>query len=634
MKRFLLAIFLTIAAFSYGFAENNNEVVTSFAHEPYYTNSFMKVKYRLYEVKLTDNITYVTIEVVPIRNMDALPCWTSKETCVVSGNAVLPLLGIYNHKEDTYRNCTREDNLHFSNAKARTPHFYTLAFSGRIPAGSTEFNLVDPAEPYDRGYSFNNRTIKNPKTSEPLTEVDFKNHIGRGEDMISGIYEEQGGDQEKLACVCIDGNYIIGYISSNNPKTWWFTGDFKAALKATAEAGAFDATWLKENKLFEDGTFVRFTGEEMIVYPSSRKEKPRLFVKTYPNSADIPSMWSGSGFALYDNYIATNYHVVDNAQTIYIYGIHGDHTKGYPAVVVAADMDNDLAILKIEGTVIPNESIPYAIRNSICEVGEKIYAIGYPRTDILGDNVKITDGIVNSKSGYKNDMSRYQISATLHQGNSGGPIFDNNGNVMGIAVAIITKGEARNVNYAVKASYLNNLAESAISKDILPKKNKITQLEWPDKFKQIKNFVYYIECSNIPISMSSSMSNNKESDAIVYEWPSVSQKSVPNLSVKYVAISKDKTVLTFVYNNADHTNHNISINKGAYITANGVQYKLVKAKGVGVHPETTGIGSSEGSITFELCFPPIPADTKFIDFAEPSIEDEWTGWVLKGIALK
>jgi S1-C subfamily serine protease len=86
------------------------------------------------------------------------------------------------------------------------------------------------------------------------------------------------------------------------------------------------------------------------------------------------------------------------------------------------------------------------------------------------------------------------MSATIHGGNSGSPVFDKNGNVIGIAVATINIALAENVNYAIKTLYLSNLIDSVIGKDILPKTNKISKLELPEKAKQIENYVYQVIC--------------------------------------------------------------------------------------------------------------------------------------------
>ncbi len=207
-------------------------------------------------------------------------------------------------------------------------------------------------------------------------------------------------------------------------------------------------------------------------------------------------IWSGTGFALNNGYLVTNWHVVEGAQTIHIYGIRGDFTKKYIADVVAKDKINDLAILKISGKDFPGfGTVPYKIRTSTAEVAEEIFALGFPMTDIMGDELKYTDGRISSLSGFDGDVSTYQISAPVQPGNSGGPLFDDNGNVIGIVCAKMNNMIAQNVNYAVKASYLKNLVETMQVVNVLPSNSQMGNYpRRQDKVKTIRNFVFYIQC--------------------------------------------------------------------------------------------------------------------------------------------
>ncbi len=517
MKRFLFTAFFAFAAIMSAFADDN-DVITKFNEDYTYANE-LKQKARLYEVKLSHDLcTFVTIEVVPLADLERLNIWTSEQTYVMAndGQVALPLLGLHTPGQgEGFCSCTYKDQMGWSNVKAGQPLYYTLVFSGVIPQGITDFNLVDPAES-GRGYGFYNRVINNPKKDEPVTEALCKEGINECNDGVTGIYEEVGGDRNKLACIKLDnGNYLILYLSSYNEKSWWFEGDFKAIFEPTATTGIYKGAWVKENKMFDDEVFFAFDGAAMMVKASNDVPNERSFIKMYPvassgqtvlqnqsgNTAQTNaeagaiSYWSGTGFALCNNYIATNYHVVKGAQTITIQGVNGDFTRKYNAVVIATDKYNDLAILRVEGVVISNGNIPYAVRTNTADVGEKLFALGYPMTSTLGDEIKLTEGIINSKTGYMGDVSLYQISASLHGGNSGGPVFDEDGNVIAIAVAHLDRAITENVNYAIKASYLRNLMESVISEDVLPKTNKISGLKLSEKTKLIKNYVYYIVCS-------------------------------------------------------------------------------------------------------------------------------------------
>ena len=109
----------------------------------------------------------------------------------------------------------------------------------------------------------------------------------------------------------------------------------------------------------------------------------------------------------------------------------------------------------------------------------------------MGDEVKVTNGIISSNSGFKNDISLYQISAPIQPGNSGGPLIDSKGNLIGIINAKHT--DAENVSYAIKAAYLINLVNLADDRIRIQQVNKLSSLSLPEKIKLIKNSTYIIE---------------------------------------------------------------------------------------------------------------------------------------------
>lgn len=230
------------------------------------------------------------------------------------------------------------------------------------------------------------------------------------------------------------------------------------------------------------------------------------FIKTYPTpemyansqkqdkSQESFNQWSGTGFALKDGYIVTNYHVIEGANSITIQGVNGNFNIQYNTSIVGTDKINDLALLKVTDPTFKGFGIiPYSISSVISEVGEEIFVLGYPLTSTMGDEIKLTTGVISSKTGFQGDIALYQISAPIQPGNSGGPLFDKNGNVIGIVSA--KHKDAENVGYAVKTLYLQNLIESSLSSAIIPMTNSISEKTLPDKVKKLKTFVYMIKCS-------------------------------------------------------------------------------------------------------------------------------------------
>lgn len=123
--------------------------------------------------------------------------------------------------------------------------------------------------------------------------------------------------------------------------------------------------------------------------------------------------------------MATNWHVVDEAKSIVIQVNRNGEAKDYKPKLVYADKTNDLAILKIDDTNFSSlGKIPYTTKKPMLDVGTSIFAMGYPLLSSLGDEVKLTDGLISSKTGYRGDIVTYQISAPIQPSNSSDSLFD------------------------------------------------------------------------------------------------------------------------------------------------------------------------------------------------------------------
>ena len=202
---------------------------------------------------------------------------------------------------------------------------------------------------------------------------------------------------------------------------------------------------------------------------------------------------SGTGFAISeDGYIVTNHHVIDGAKSINIKGINGNFDVKFKAKVKLVDAKNDIAILKIDDPKFYKISMPpYTISRNISDVGTSAFAMGYPLRSTMGDEIKLTNGIISARTGFQGDVSTYQISVPIQPGNSGGPLFNNKGSVIGITSSGHTG--AQNANYAIKTDYLFNLINQLDIKPILPTINKISNKDLPGQAKVVKKFIYIIE---------------------------------------------------------------------------------------------------------------------------------------------
>jgi uncharacterized protein YgiM (DUF1202 family) len=128
------------------------------------------------------------------------------------------------------------------------------------------------------------------------------------------------------------------------------------------------------------------------------------------------------------------------------------------------DETNDLAVVKVTGG---DPLKPLAFRRSATRLGEDIIAVGYPLATLLADSVKITTGNVNALAGIRNDTRYLQISTPIQPGNSGGPVVDRNGYLLGITTATLSKKAAdeigitaQNVNFAIRSSVADLFMQS------------------------------------------------------------------------------------------------------------------------------------------------------------------------------
>ncbi|MCB0749394.1 MAG: trypsin-like peptidase domain-containing protein, partial [Ignavibacteriae bacterium] len=311
--------------------------------------------------------------------------------------------------------------------------------------------------------SFNSYyTLKLPKKQTCWTENKIRQEFQKnGADKLEGIYENSSNTQAKyrVALKKIKDTYHLIYLTGANNHKNWSEGEIKATLVPTATSLFFNFMWVMANKSLNDDFYISFEQGIMNVIDSDKEKS--MYIKMYPTSSDnissaSNSPSSGTGFAITSNgLIVTNNHVIDGAKTIKVRGVNGDFNRTYTAKLIITDKNNDLAIIKIDDYSFSSlGNVPYTIKTSSSGVGEDIFVLGYPLRASMGDEVKLTDGIISSKTGFQGDVTSYQISAPVQPGNSGGPLFNRKGQMIGIINAKHIGAE--NASYAVKSSYLTN----------------------------------------------------------------------------------------------------------------------------------------------------------------------------------
>ena len=208
--------------------------------------------------------------------------------------------------------------------------------------------------------------------------------------------------------------------------------------------------------------------------------------------------WHGNGSGVFiskSGYLVTNNHVIQDASKVSAEFIYNNEIEIFKVKIIRVDEANDLAILKIDDKKFKGfKSLPYSIKKSTCDVGTEVYALGYPMAlSLLGKDLKFTDGKISAKSGFQGDIRQYQTTVPIQGGNSGGPLFDINGNLVGINSSKIRQDVADNVSYAIKSDYLITLINAMPQKIPLPNSRSLNGKKQTEQIKKLSDFVPLIK---------------------------------------------------------------------------------------------------------------------------------------------
>ncbi len=201
----------------------------------------------------------------------------------------------------------------------------------------------------------------------------------------------------------------------------------------------------------------------------------------------------GTAFLIDGNgFLVTNAHVLTGSGAVVL----DNNGNEYSSKILSVDRQADLAILKIDDKDFkPITTLPYGIKKTQTDLGEELFTLGYPRDEIVYNM-----GYLSAKTGYKGDTSSCQVSLTANPGNSGAPVFNKSGEIIGI---ISTKqAQAEDVVFALKANNIFNMIDSLKTIDTtfknlkLPVNSILKKLDRVSQVKKAESCVFFVKAYN------------------------------------------------------------------------------------------------------------------------------------------
>ena len=313
-------------------------------------------------------------------------------------------------------------------------------------------------------------------------------------DLVEGVYEGIANTYKTIGVKKTNKfQYDVFYLEKSK---FVDIGDLVMTLEQASVTNSFFVKYFLNNESFKKRFGVYENGILKI-------RDDGTFAKVYPkidskNKRVKSGEWTGNGSGIIiskSGYIITCHHVIDDADDIEIEFIFDDEVQNFNAEIVQSDKVNDLALIKITDVNFDGfKELNYNFKARNVDVGTKVYAFGYPMAlSVMGKEIKVTDGIISSKTGFDGNITTYQISAPIQGGNSGGPLFDDKGNLIGINSAGIRSDIADNVAYSIKTSYALNLIDILNNSIVLPSNTNLATLPLNEQIKEISKYVVLVK---------------------------------------------------------------------------------------------------------------------------------------------
>lgn len=201
----------------------------------------------------------------------------------------------------------------------------------------------------------------------------------------------------------------------------------------------------------------------------------------------VAPQFAATGFLISSQgYVITSQHVISKADSVYI---QNEKYGSLKAVVVHSDPLNDVSVLKIV-TPVKIQSVPYTLSQIEAELAEGVYTLGFPREEVV-----FGEGSISSLTGYRANPNAYQVSVPVNPGNSGGPLLNNQGDLIGMITGVQT--QTAGATFAIKSAVLKEILADSVLDSLqapirLPKTNTIRNANRIQQVKKLRECVFLV----------------------------------------------------------------------------------------------------------------------------------------------